>query len=76
MLKKLGQDPHSSLKIFLRGLGLFIVGVFFIFLGYYQHHYWQILGITLLALGVMAAAWGYIGIFANRLRNIFNNQAK
>ena len=76
MLNKLGQDPQKSLKTFVKGLGFFIVGVLFIFLGYYQHHYWQILGLIFLVLGLCIAAWGYIGLFANRLLNIFNKNVK
>jgi protein-S-isoprenylcysteine O-methyltransferase Ste14 len=76
MLKKLGQDPQKSLSIFLKGLGFFALGVFFIFLGYYQHHYWQVLGLVFLTLGVAFSAWGYIGMFANRLINIINRRSK
>jgi len=70
ILEKLGQDPQRSLSIFMRGLGLFIVGIFFVFLGYYTHHYWQIAGIVILGISVLVAAFGYLGIFANRLLNI------
>lgn len=72
LLAKLGQNPKRSLSIFLRGLGLFILGLFFIWLGYFNHHLWQILGIVLLALACVIAAWGYLGIFANRWFNILN----
>ena len=70
ILEKLGQDPKHSLLLFMRGLGLFIIGVIFVFLGFYTHHYWQIVGIVFLGLGVLIAAFGYLGIFANRLLNI------
>jgi hypothetical protein len=70
ILEKLGQDPQRSLSIFLRGLGLFAIGVIFIFVGYYHHHYWQMLGMGFLAIAVLISAYGYIGIFANRLLNI------
>ena len=45
LLEKLGQDPQRSMQRFLRGLGLFIIGACFIFLGLYQSHIWQIVGI-------------------------------
>jgi len=76
MLKKLGQDPQKSLGIFLKGLGFFVIGVLFIFLGYYQHHYWQILGLVFLSLGIVFSIWGYVGMFANRLMNIINRRSK
>ena len=72
ILEKLGQDPQRSLTLFLRGLGLFVIGICLIFLGYYQHHYWQIAGIVFLGFGILLSAWGYSGIFANRLLNIIN----
>lgn len=72
ILEKLGQDPKLSMKRFIQGIGLFVIGVLFIFLGYYQHHLWQVLGIIFLSLGSIVAAWGYIGLFANRLYHIFN----
>ena len=72
LLAKLGQDPQRSLTIFLRGLGLFVVGLIFIALGYYHHHLWQGLGIIILAFACIIAAWGYLGIFANRWFNILN----
>ena len=75
ILEKLGQDPKRSLLIFVRGLGLFIIGVILIFIGYYSHHYWQILGIVFLAIGILIAACGYIGIFANRLLKITENRS-
>lgn len=74
LLAKLGQDPKRSLAIFLRGLGLFAVGTVFIFLGYFHHHLWQVIGILILAIGCAIAIWGYIGIFANRWFNILNNR--
>lgn len=72
LLAKLGQDPRRSLSIFLRGLGLFIIGLIFIAMGYFNHHLWQVLGIIMLAIACLIAAWGYLGIFANRWYNILN----
>ncbi len=72
ILEKLGQNPKLSMTRFIQGIGLFVIGVLFIFLGYYQDHLWQMLGIFLLGLGCLFSAWGYIGLFANRLYHIFN----
>ncbi|WP_281559250.1 hypothetical protein [Thalassomonas sp. RHCl1] len=72
VLERLGQNPQQSLKLFLRGFGLFIVGALAIMLGYFTDPLWQIPGLLLLVPGVVMAAIGYLGIFANRLLNIFN----
>ena len=72
LLAKLGQDPNRSLLIFLRGLGLFALGLFFIAIGYYNHYLWQILGLIIITFACLIAAWGYLGIFANRWFNILN----
>ncbi len=72
LLEFLGRDPQRSLALFIKGLGLFAIGMGLIFLGVHYHHLWQILGIFFLALGCVAAAWGYLGMFANRLYHIFN----
>ncbi|MCJ8293246.1 MAG: hypothetical protein MJK15_02460 [Colwellia sp.] len=70
LLEKLGQDPQRSLKLFLYGLGLFVIGLLFVALGYFHHHLWQIMGVVILAIACLIAAWGYLGIFANRWLNI------
>jgi hypothetical protein len=72
LLEKLGRDPRRSLTLFLRGLGLFALGAVFIYLGYYNHALWQVPGMILLGLGILLAALGYIGMFANRLLIIFS----
>lgn len=74
LLAKLGQDPQRSLTIFLRGLGLFALGVLFIALGYFYHHLWQAIGIIILVFACITAAWGYLGIFANRLLVILSKR--
>ena len=70
LLEKLGQDPHYSLTLFIRGLGLFVIGLLFVALGYFHHHLWQVIGIIILCLACLLAAWGYLGIFSNRWLNI------
>ena len=72
LLEKLGKDPQHSLSLFIKGLGFFVLGLVFVALGYFYHHLWQVLGIIFLTLGCFIAAWGYLGIFANRLLKIFN----
>lgn len=74
LLARLGQDPKRSLSIFLRGLGLFCLGLAFIAIGYYHHHVWQMFGMLIIAIACIIAAWGYLGIFANRWFNILNRQ--
>ena len=75
ILDKVGQDPQRSLTLFLRGLGLFAIGACLIFIGYYYHYFWQIIGIAFLAFGIIFSIWGYSGIFANRLLNIFDRRS-
>ena len=72
LLAKLGQDPKRSLSIFLTGLSLFVLGLLFIAIGYFYHHLWQMLGIFILAFSCVIAAWGYLGIFANRWFHILD----
>ena len=76
LLARLGQDPQRSLAIFLRGLGLFCFGAILIVIGYYNHHVWQILGLIILFFACFIAAWGYLGVFANRWFNILNKNKK
>jgi len=76
LLEKLGQDPQRSLALFLRGLGLFVIGIVLIFLGYFYHHFWQMAGIVILGLGIIFSIWGYAGIFANRLLHMFTPPKK
>jgi hypothetical protein len=69
-IDKLGQNPQRSLTVFLRGLGLFIIGLAFVAMGYFHHFWWQIVGIITLIFACLLAAWGYLGIFVNRWLNI------
>ncbi|WP_199610643.1 hypothetical protein [Flocculibacter collagenilyticus] len=66
-LNRLGRNPKKSLRIFLTGLALFLVAVGFIALGYYQSHWYQIIGLVILGFAIIVCALGYIGILANRL---------
>jgi len=72
LLEKLGQNPQRSLSIFLWGLGVFVIGLAFVAMGYYHHHFWQIVGITLIGIACLISAWGYLGVFANRWFHILN----
>lgn len=76
LLEKLGQDPQKSLSLFLRGLGLFVIGAVFIGLGYFYHYLWQIPGIIILFIACIIALWGYVGIFANRWLLILSKHKK
>jgi len=70
LFAKLGQHPQRSMALFLKGLGLFLIGAAFVALGYYQQYWWQIIGLVFLAVGAAIAAIGYLGIFANRLTSM------
>ncbi len=70
LLEKLGQNPQRSLTLFLRGLSLFVIGLVFVAIGYFYHFWWQILGLIILCIACLLAAWGYLGIFVNRWLNI------
>ncbi|MGL1958080.1 MAG: hypothetical protein OCD00_12275 [Colwellia sp.] len=74
LLERLGQNPRRSLAIFLRGLGLFVLGGIFIAMGYFNHYLWQVLGVVVLVCACFIAAWGYLGIFANRWFHILNRR--
>ena len=77
LLEKLGQNPPRSLRLFLRGIGLFAVGLLFITTGYFYHHLWQIIGLVIVFCACMLSAWGYLGIFSHRwLTIIYTNQQR
>lgn len=76
IIAKLGDTPQRSLRVFIVGLVFFAIGLAFIFLGYFNHHYWQILGMVFLAIGIILSVWGYVGIFANRLLTMLNRHPK
>ena len=77
LLEKLGQNPPRSLALFLGGVGLFAVGLSFITIGYFHHHWWQIVGLFMVFCACLLSAWGYLGMFANRwLTIIYTNQQR
>ena len=75
-LLKLGSTPQLSLRYFIAGLLLFLLGLTCIYLGPGLHIWFQLLGLVLLALALTLAARGYIGILANRLAFFRHNAAK
>ncbi|MBE0458947.1 hypothetical protein NDQ71_13250 [Pseudoalteromonas sp. KG3] len=75
LIYRLGSEPKLSLKRFLRGLALFVLAVIFIALGYYTHFSLQIIGLVILAIALFFAAWGYLGIFANRFSQVLDRQS-
>jgi hypothetical protein len=73
LIYRLGSNPKLSLKRFFRGLALFVLGVIFIFSGYYTHYSLQIFGVIILVPALFFAGWGYSGIFANRFSQVLKN---
>ncbi|NMM42676.1 hypothetical protein [Pseudoalteromonas arctica] len=74
LIYRLGSEPKLSLKRFLRGLALFVLAVVFIAIGYYSHYSLQIIGLVILAIALFCAAWGYLGIFANRFSQVLDRK--
>jgi len=72
LIYRLGSNPKLSLKRFLRGLALFVLAVIFIALGYFTHYTLQVIGLVILLVALFFAAWGYVGIFANRFSQVLN----
>lgn len=70
VIYRLGQHPKLSLKRFFIGLGLFILSLSAIAYGYYQQPWVQLIGLMLLIPALFFAAWGYLGIFANRFSQV------
>ncbi|WKE65868.1 hypothetical protein PVT67_01010 [Gallaecimonas kandeliae] len=67
LLYRLGSNPRRSLRRFLSGFGLFMLGLFFIYMGAKGQPLLQVPGLVLGGGGFGLAAWGYLGIFCNRL---------
>lgn len=66
-LQRLANDPHQSWTKFKRGLGLFCIGAVLILLGAKYFIWLQIPGLFFLAIGLIFAIVGYVGILAHRL---------
>ncbi len=73
-LVRLGSDPQRSVRLFLIGLGFFIVSVAGFYLGAATIMRIQIPAALLMLVGIGFAIKGYIGIFANRIA-FFRNQS-
>jgi cytochrome b len=76
IIYKLGSDAKHSLRLFFIGLGLFTVAGGFIALGYYQVHWYQIIGLVIAIPALFFMIWGYIGILANRFSQIIEQLDK
>lgn len=72
LLHRWGSNPQKSWADFKIGLGIFVLGVVFIYAGLKFWIYLQILGLILMAIGFVIAAKGYLGIFANRFSQTLN----
>lgn len=65
------NDPKKRWNEFKFGLTLFIAGAIFILAG---NKYWiwlQVIGLIILAVGLLLAAKGYLGILGFRLSSAF-----
>ena len=67
----LGRTPSQSLRYFQIGAGLFALSLLLIFAGAYYWLGWQIIGLCISPLAISFAAWGYLGILANRISRFF-----
>lgn len=70
---RLGSHPHLSWARFKKGLGLFVAGVVLLYAGAIYWIWLQIPAVFLLGLGFALAAYGYLGIFANRFSQTLND---
>ena len=73
-LVRLGDDPQRSVRLFLIGLGLFIVSVAGLYFGAATWMWIQIPAALVMLTGIGFALKGYVGILANRLA-FFRHQA-
>ena len=76
LLLRFGSTPKQSVRWFVSGLFCFVLGVVLIYLGPALHIWLQLLGLILVALALLLAGRGYIGILANRLAFFRHNAAK
>ena len=76
LLLKFGSTPKQSIRWFITGLFCFLLGVICIYLGPVVHIWLQVIGLGLIAIAILFAARGYVGILANRLAFFRHNAAK
>lgn len=66
-LLKYGSTPQKSVKLFIIGLLQFFAGLILIYLALNTYLWLQIVGLVIMASGVLFALKGYLGILTNRL---------
>ncbi|MGJ8679791.1 hypothetical protein [Paraglaciecola sp.] len=66
-LNRLADNPNKSWARFKLGLGIFCVGAVLILLGARYWFWLQIPGLLLIAIGIIPAIIGYLGILAHRM---------
>ncbi|TDF36393.1 hypothetical protein EYS14_16830 [Alteromonadaceae bacterium M269] len=66
LVYRLGSDPKKSWTTFKLGLLIFVIGAALILLGTQYSPLLQLPGLIALAVGLIIAAKGYLGIFSNR----------
>lgn len=66
-LQRLANDPNKSWGRFKLGLGIFCVGAILILIGAKYWFWLQIPGLIILAVGLVPAIIGYLGILAHRM---------
>lgn len=66
LIYRLGSEPRRSMRRFLSGFALFVLGLFFVYMGAKGNPLLQVPGLCLAIPGFALAAWGYLGIFCNR----------
>jgi len=76
LLLKFGSSPKQSVRWFVAGLMCFLIGLIAIYLGPVIHIWLQLAGLIFMAVALLLAARGYIGILANRLAFFRHNAAK
>lgn len=72
LLFRLGSDPQLSWARFKKGLAFFVLGVVLLYAGALYWIWLQIPAVVLLSFGFITAAYGYLGIFANRFSQTLN----
>lgn len=66
-LESLAHSPEKSWKRFKLAAGLFVIAVALIIVGAQSYVLLQIPGLVLLAIALLLAIWGYLGILSYRL---------